>query len=118
MERRIKEYLAQMDLLLEQNCSLNWKQEMEKHLVQISFFQHERLVHLIVTAIFAVLEMMCFLSLLFIFSPGLLVLTLLILILLVPYIRHYYILENGVQKMYHQYDAMAAKKTETNSIEG
>ena len=29
---------------------------------------------------------------------------LVILILLVPYIRHYYILENEVQKMYMQYD--------------
>lgn len=110
MEKRIKEYLTQIDLLLEQNSSPNWNQEIEKHLVQISFFQHERLIHLIVTVVFAMLEMMCFLSLLFIFSPGLLVLTLLILILLIPYIRHYYILENGVQKMYHQYDAMAAKR--------
>ena len=31
---------------------------------------------------------------------------LVILILLVPYIRHYYILENEVQKMYVQYDRM------------
>jgi hypothetical protein len=29
-----------------------------------------------------------------------------ILILLIPYIRHYYILENEVQKMYGQYDRM------------
>ena len=34
----------------------------------------------------------------------LLVLTLLFLVLLVPYIMHYYTLENEVQKMYTQYD--------------
>ena len=27
-------------------------------------------------------------------------------ILLFPYINHYYLLENGVQKMYEQYDRM------------
>ena len=36
----------------------------------------------------------------------LLILVVLILILLIPYIRHYYILENEVQKMYGQYDRM------------
>ena len=37
-------------------------------------------------------------------NPMLLVLTLLFLVLLVPYIMHYYTLENEVQKMYTQYD--------------
>ena len=27
-----------------------------------------------------------------------------LLVLLIPYIAHYYLLENGVQKMYQQYD--------------
>ena len=35
-----------------------------------------------------------------------LLLPIVILILLIPYIRHYYILENEVQKMYGQYDRM------------
>ena len=34
----------------------------------------------------------------------LLVLTLLFLVLVLPYIMHYYTLENEVQKMYTQYD--------------
>lgn len=37
-------------------------------------------------------------------GPALLALTVLLLVLLIPYIRHYYILENEVQKMYGQYD--------------
>lgn len=110
MEKRIKKYLAEIDLLLKQNSQTNWDIQIEKHLTQISFFQHERLIHLIVTVVFALLEMMCFLALLFSFTPGLAALTLLIMLLLVPYIRHYYILENGVQKMYRQYDTMMEKK--------
>lgn len=109
MEKRIKKYLAEIDLLLKQNSSIDWELQIQKHLTQISFFQHERLIHLIVTVVFALLEMMCFLALLFSFSPGLAALSLLILVLLVPYIRHYYILENGVQKMYCQYDTMIEK---------
>ena len=40
------------------------------------------------------------------------------MILLVPYIRHYYILENEVQKMYAQYDIIIKKGNnyENNSI--
>jgi hypothetical protein len=34
-----------------------------------------------------------------------------ILVLLIPYIMHYYLLENGVQKMYRQYDEMLRRVT-------
>ena len=39
----------------------------------------------------------------------LLVLFVALLVLLIPYIAHYYILENGVQKMYRQYDELIKK---------
>ena len=35
-----------------------------------------------------------------------LALTIAFLILLIPYVMHYYLLENSVQKMYEQYDIM------------
>ena len=74
-------------------------------LVQIQFFQHERLIHLIVTALFALLTIISMLASLAIpKQPILLALDLLFLILLIPYIRHYYLLENGVQKLYKYYD--------------
>ena len=90
----------------------------EIHLAQISFFQHERLVHLLVTILFSVLTFAVFV-LLYIqvggmadigmaegFSWGLLFLFLLLVVLEVPYVMHYYLLENSVQKMYVQYDEM------------
>ena len=43
-------------------------------------------------------------------SMPLLVLAIAILILLVPYIKHYYLLENEVQKMYKQYDMICEKE--------
>lgn len=54
--------------------------------------------------VLAILTMMSIIASIMISNPMLLVLTLLFLVLLVPYIMHYYTLENEVQKMYTQYD--------------
>lgn len=82
------------------------RDKLKEHLTQIGFFQHERLIHLIVTVTFALLEMLAILLSVISDSLFSLLLPVVILILLVPYIRHYYILENEVQKMYVQYDRM------------
>lgn len=82
------------------------RDKLKEHLIQISFFQHERLIHLIVTVTFALLEMLAILLNVISDSLFALLLPVMILILLVPYIRHYYILENEVQRMYVQYDRM------------
>lgn len=82
------------------------RDKLEEHLTQISFFQHERLIHLIVTVTFALLEMLAILLSVISDSLFSILLPVVILILLVPYIRHYYILENEVQRMYVQYDRM------------
>ena len=82
------------------------RDKLKEHLVQVGFFHHERLIHLIVTVTFALLEMLAIVLSVISDSLFTLVLPVVILILLVPYIRHYYILENEVQKMYVQYDRM------------
>ena len=72
----------------------------------IGFFQHERLVHELVMILFALLTVGGFLF--FVALPDYLVLVLdfLFLGLLIPYIRHYYGLENGVQKLYSLYSRL------------
>ena len=80
--------------------------KLQEHLVQVGFFHHERLIHLIVTVTFALLEMLAIVLSVISDSLFTLLLPVVILILLIPYIRHYYILENEVQKMYVQYDRM------------
>lgn len=80
--------------------------KLKEHLVQVGFFQHERLIHLIVTVTFSLLEMLAIVLSVISDSLFTLLLPIVILILLIPYIRHYYILENEVQKMYGQYDRM------------
>lgn len=107
MEKRLKDYLSMMENLKMEELTKQERQEMATELlVQIGFFQHERLVHLIVTITFALLTMLSVLGSLVLVQLGLFLLTLLLVVLLVPYIRHYYILENGVQKLYGYYDAL------------
>lgn len=113
MEKRILTYRKKIDELLQKN-DVDWNHVLEEHLVQVGFFQHERLIHLIVTVTFAVLEIISIFVTLLSFwmnegNPALGCLTLLLLVLLIPYIRHYYILENEVQKMYVQYDRILEK---------
>ena len=105
MKERILNYMAYIDQLLADDAGKNeedYEKIMEEHKLQLTFFMHERLVHLLVTLTFALLAFATF----FAFQPGLVALFAALLVLLVPYIMHYYLLENGVQKMYRQYDEM------------
>ncbi len=77
-------------------------------LVQIGFFQHERLIHLIVTVLFALMTILVFLVAVTNFALWTGVLLLLLLALLIPYIKHYWLLENGTQKLYQYYDELEA----------
>ena len=110
MADRIRQYMAYIDNLLEsEDEDIDWDEEMKKHLVQIAFFAHERFIHLIVTVLFALISMMVFLYAFSIFSIPIFLLIVMLLVLLIPYIKHYFLLENSVQDMYEQYDKMQAK---------
>ncbi len=107
MKKRMVAYLTWMDCFLkEPPDGVDYEEELWKHLLQIEFFMHERLVHLIVTVLFAILTFGTILYAAALPSLGVFLLIVALLCLLVPYILHYYLLENGVQKMYEQYDAL------------
>ena len=69
----------------------------------IIFFQHERLVHLIVTFFTGIGTILFLLGFLAFENIPLLLLFLITLCLFVPYIFHYYYLENGIQRLYNLY---------------
>lgn len=107
MEKRLKNYIKYVTEYVEKykvSDSSDKEDFLKDLLIQISFFQHERLIHLIVTVAFAFFTIISIVACLFTTSMPLLILTLLFVVLLIPYIRHYYILENGVQKLYTLYD--------------
>ena len=107
MKKRILEYRERIDLLLEQQPEgICWQDVLQEHLAQISFFQHERLVHLIVTITIALMTMISLFMLLVTSQIAVIALLVMLLVLLVPYIMHYYLLENETQDMYNQYDKL------------
>lgn len=115
MKTRITQYLKYIDELLQKE-DVDWEKEKEKHLVQIAFFAHERLVHLIVMVLFALATVISILYLNFTGSISILLLVVSLFVLLVPYVMHYYLLENSVQKMYEQYDKMMNKNEENFQV--
>ena len=85
------------------------KELKEDMLVKISFFQHERLIHLIVTFLTAMGMILFLLGFLIIKEIPLFLLFLITLGMFLPYILHYYNMENGVQKLYELYDKIDKK---------
>lgn len=112
MKKRILDYMSKIDTDIENYENDNTltkeqlKNHIDKHLIQISFFQHERFIHLIVTFLFAIITIACVLFTVAKINLAIIILTVLSLVLLVPYVSHYYLLENNVQRMYKQYDKM------------
>ena len=99
MKNELKAYIEKMTALIESGDIT--KEALDSMLVSIGFFQHERLIHLLVTLAFAVMTILSLLMTVqeFYFIP----LFLLFLVLEVPYVFHYYRLENGVQKLQRMY---------------
>lgn len=102
MKEYLYNYIKEIDSLLETN-KIN-DDIIKNHLIKISFFQHERLIHLLVTLFYAIVFLIFgFLGTIHIMFYGI---ALILLIFLLFYIVHYFRLENGVQYLYKQYDKM------------
>ena len=114
MWKRLKAYRDHVQALLaSDDPATDWDAARREHLVQISFFQHERLVHLLVTLAFALMELASAVATILVPQLFTAALSLLFLVLLVPYIVHYYHLENGTQELYAQYDQLAERAART-----
>lgn len=81
-----------------------------EHKDKISFMQHERIVHFLVTMMFAVILTIFMSVLIFTENIAILLLVTIIIVLLGFYIKHYYFLENTVQRMYKVYDEILKKR--------
>ena len=107
MERKLKEYTRFIESEAK-NSSPNLR---DYHKVMVEQFQHERLVHLIITLFFALFVLIVFIVTLglFITLPNTVwgnilmwsaaFTTSILLVITLFYVRHYYRLENGVQKL-------------------
>ena len=106
----MKEYIESIDKLIESKKIDNIDEVISEHLLKIGFYQHERLIHFLVTMLFTILTFSCFLYTINNVSIAFILLTLILFCLEVPYIFHYYFLENSVQHMYLQHDKLVEIK--------
>ncbi|MDR1530112.1 MAG: hypothetical protein LBS40_06950 [Burkholderiales bacterium] len=104
MKKALKTYLAsvasELDALRAQPDAKRARRLLERHLAQVGAFQHERLIHLIVTLFFALLLLVSFAGTLIFPAWQFFLIDALVSITLLFYIKHYFFLENHVQKLY------------------
>ncbi len=113
MRRYLQGYLSFIDKELESTEIPDIENLKKELLTQIQFMQHERLIHLIVTVLFAIVLFIC-IGIFAVSDKAIFaLLTFLILLPLVPYIWHYYFMENSVQKMYVQYNKLCLIQKES-----
>ena len=103
MKKYLKEYVAEMDKILESDVD-NITEVIDKHLIKINFFQHERLIHLLVTLAYAIMDIISFIA--STTTPMFVFVGVILVLFLIPYVLHYFFLENNVQYLYIQYDKM------------
>ncbi len=108
MGKKLKNYILYIESLVSDPSRIKDFETLKSELlIEIGFWQHERLIHLLVTILFSLLLMsMIIVSFFYVSLPSVL-LFLLFLALEIPYIRHYYILENGTQKLYRLYEEIS-----------
>ena len=102
MKKYIQNYIKEIELKKDIK-----KSDIEELKDKISFFSHERLVHMFIM-LFCILILLIFIilslnNIIFILP------TIIMMILNIFYILHYYFLENNVQYLYKLYDKMNDK---------
>ncbi len=107
IERKsMAKYIVNYLNYVEENKSKADDKFINDHLIKIGFFQHERMIHLIVTVTYGLLDLLSFLIGIAFGNIIPVIMGYMLMCFLIPYIYHYFLLENCVQKMYRQYDEM------------
>ena len=101
MKLYMQKFIRDLEIKIK-NKHLFTKEEITIIKDKIIYFQHERLIHLLVTLFYALFAL-CFLAL-SLLSPIFLIIFFILLIFLIFYVKHYFFLENAVQYIYTLYD--------------
>ncbi len=107
MKKYLKEHIIFIENSLKKwNTKTNWNDLSNFNKRCLDFLQHERLIHLLITLFFWLLFFWFFVLLIFLNTTswylnfGILIINIILLIMLCFYIWHYFVLENGIQKLY------------------
>jgi hypothetical protein len=110
MRKYIKEHINFIqNILQKENTNFDWHALSDFNKTQIKFFQHERLIHLLITLFFGLIFFVSIMAELLILNTGnnpvfsdigLSAVNAILIIILIFYILHYFFLENSIQKLY------------------
>lgn len=109
MRKKIFEIVGIAEDYIE-NGDINNKEEISQYINRwIGYFQHERLIHLIVTVCFAIMSLMSIFG--FYITENIMFVGVVILFVITTgfYVEHYFILENKTQYLYTLYDKILNK---------
>ena len=107
MKKMINNYINYVeDMILNKKINSSLIDDL---LINISFFQHERLIHFLVTMLVSIITIILLVTNIFINNILLFFLFIVFICLLIPYIFHYYFLENKIQYMYKIYNTIKDK---------
>ncbi len=101
MRHYLSEYILEIEKKVKGKVT---PKDIEELKTKISFFEHERLIHLLVTLAYAFLAIIFFLVSMV--SLWFLIPFFFLIVFLICYIIHYFFLENSVQYLYKLYDKM------------
>ena len=101
--KKIVNYVKEVEELTEKKIIWNKEQVKKDILINIKFYQHERLIHLIVTAFVGIVAITFFSLGIAYQNMSLIILFICMLTLFIPYIFYYYTMEYNVQKLYDLY---------------
>ena len=104
MKKYIQNYIKETENKLKKEIN---KKDLEELKDKITFFSHERIVHMFIM-LFCILILLIFV-ILTLQNIKFLLITVILMILNIFYIIHYYFLENSVQYLYNLYDKMNDK---------
>ncbi len=106
MRKYLTNYLNEVEKLLKKEKIT--KEELNNVITKIMFFQHERLIHLIVTLFFSLFAIIF--MILGTLSYYFLIIFAILLVFVIFYICHYYFLEKKVQYLYTIYDKLKERE--------
>ena len=109
MKKYLTDYRKYLRKTLDSSEEIDYRELLKQHESHISFFQHERLIHLIVLFLISLVMIGSITAAVISKSFSVTLLAILLICLEVPYITHYYFLENQVQRLYLDFDEIFSR---------
>lgn len=109
MKKYLTDYRKYLRKTLDSSEEIDYRELLKQHESHISFLQHERLIHLIVLFLISLVMIGSITAAVILKSFSVTLLAILLICLEVPYIMHYYFLENQVQRLYLDFDEIFSR---------